>query len=184
VLATQALFFAQDVGASAAQRAQLGALLQAAAQRGYPIRVALIASSRDLGSVTELWHQPQTYARFLGQELALVYKGRLLVVMPDGFGLTRAGRPSPDQSVIARIAAPGAGAGLAGAATAAVRRLAAASGRPLPLPAVSAPRATGSSDAVSWIALGVGAVAIAAAWSLSLRARPLGNGQRSAETAP
>ena len=37
-------------------------------------RVAIIASPPDLGSVTELWHQPQNYARFLAQELTLIYR--------------------------------------------------------------------------------------------------------------
>ena len=87
VLATQALFLPQDADVPAAQAAQLGSLLRAAAYAGYPIRVALIASASDLGSVTELWRKPQTYARFLGQELGLVYKGPLVVVMPNGVGI-------------------------------------------------------------------------------------------------
>ena len=143
VLATQALFLPQDAGATPAERAQLTALLQTAARRGYPIRVALVASSADLGSVTALWRQPQAYARFLGQELAFVHKGPLLVVMPNGLGLTQLGRPLPGQ---AALAAPGAGQGLADAAITAVRRLAAAAGHPLPVSSVQAPRAGGSSD--------------------------------------
>ena len=86
VLTTQPLFLPQDAAIPAKQQAQLAGLLQEAARSGYPIRVAVVASSADLGSVTELWRQPQTYARFLGQELSLVYRGPLLVVMPDGFG--------------------------------------------------------------------------------------------------
>jgi hypothetical protein len=64
VLATQALFLPQDAGATPAQRAQLSALLATAARRGYPIAVALVAARGDLGSVTALWRQPETYARF------------------------------------------------------------------------------------------------------------------------
>jgi hypothetical protein len=182
VLATQALFLPQDAGATPAQRAQLSALLQTAARRGYPIRVALVASSADLGSVTALWRQPETYARFLGQELAFVHKGPLLVVMPNGFGLTRLGRPLPGQAALTGLGAPG--AGLAGAAITAVRRLAAAAGHPLPASSVQAPRTSGSSDTIAWIVLAAGALAIAIAWGLSLRARPLRPGRRSAETAP
>jgi hypothetical protein len=181
VLATQALFLPQDAGATPAQRAQLSALLATAARRGYPIRVALVASSADLGSVTALWRQPGTYARFLGEELAFVHKGPLLVVMPNGFGLTRLGRPLPGQAGLAALGAPG--AGLAGAAITAVRRLAAASGHPLPLPKAAAARSAGSSDTIAWIVLATGALAIATAWGLSLRARPLRTGSRSAETA-
>ena len=180
VLATQALFLPQDAGATPAQRAQLTGLLQTAARRGYPIRVALVASRADLGSVTALWRQPETYARFLGQELAFVHKGPLLVVMPNGYGLTQLGRPLPGQALTG-LGAPG--AGLAGAAIAAVYGLAAAAGHPLPVSSVQAPHAAGSSDATAWIVLAGGAVAIAIAWGLSLRARPMRTGHRSAETA-
>jgi hypothetical protein len=38
-----------------------------------------------------LWRQPENYARFLGQELTLVNRAALLVVMPNGFGLYWAG---------------------------------------------------------------------------------------------
>jgi hypothetical protein len=182
VLSTQALFLPQDAGATPAQRAQLSVLLATAARRGYPIRVALVASRGDLGSVTALWRQPATYARFLGQELAFVHTRPLLVVMPNGFGLTRLGRPLPGESALNSLGAPGAGAGLAGAAITAVRHLAAAAGHPLPLPSTQAPRAGGSSDTIRWLVLAAGALAIAVAWGLSLRARPLRFGRRSAQT--
>ena len=102
VLATQSLFLPQDAGVPLAQQNQLTALLEAAASSGYQIRVAIIASSSDLGSVTELWRQPQTYARFLGQELSLVYHGPLLVVMPNGFGLESLKPGGPRRLVRAR----------------------------------------------------------------------------------
>lgn len=72
VLATQTLFVPQDAGTSIAQQQQLAAIVQTAARRRYPLRVALIASRSDLGAVTELWREPQNYARFLGQELSLI----------------------------------------------------------------------------------------------------------------
>src|SRR5689334_5651000 len=62
-------------------------------ERAEEIRVAVIASRSDLGSVTELWRQPQTYARFLDQELSLVDHGPLLVAMPGGFGYYDPGSP-------------------------------------------------------------------------------------------
>jgi hypothetical protein len=181
VLATQTLFLPQDAGATPAQRAELSALLAAAGHSGYPLRVALVASRSDLGSVTALWRQPETYARFLGQELAFVHKGPLLVVMPNGFGLTRLGHPLPGQAALNGVSA---GTGLAPAAITAVRRLAAAAGHPLPVQSVEAPRAAGSGDAIAWIVLAAGAVAIAIAWGFSLRARPLRIGGQSAESAP
>ena len=55
---------------------------------GLPIKVAVIGSKIDLGAVPQLWAKPQTYATFLGAELRFVYKDTLLVVMPQGFGIT------------------------------------------------------------------------------------------------
>ena len=58
VLLTQPIFLPWDAGVSSAQQGQLTALLQAAAHSGYQLRLALIASPSDLGSVTELWRNP------------------------------------------------------------------------------------------------------------------------------
>ena len=66
VLVYQDLFAGSDAGLSVQQQVQLGDLLKAAAREGFPVRVAIIASPFDLGSVTELWRQPREYARFLG----------------------------------------------------------------------------------------------------------------------
>ena len=135
MLASQPLFLPADGGFSPSEQAQLSALLAAARAHGYPIRVALIATRADLGSVTALWSMPASYAEFLGQELSLVFHGTLLVVMPDGFGVVHVGR--------AGGAAAGDGAAgsrgprratpmvAAGGAIAAVRDLAAAAGRRL-----------------------------------------------------
>jgi len=104
VLATQPLFLPHDAGIPTAQQVQLGELLQAAARNGYQIRVAVIASRSDLGSVTELWRQPQAYARFLDHELSLVYHGPLLVAMPGGFGYYDPGSPhQPPPAALAGV---------------------------------------------------------------------------------
>ena len=176
VLATQSLFLPQDAGIPLAQQNQLSALLGTAATSGYPVRVAIIASKSDLGSVTELWRQPQTYARFLGQELSLVYHGPLLVVMPNGFGLVGVGPAATvDPSALAavRIGAAG-GPALGTAALAAIQRLADASGHSIPIPAAVATQSgPGSNDTLPLIVFAIGAVLIVLAWSASLRARPL-----------
>lgn len=93
VLVTQQLFLPWDAGLTSRDQAEIGASLKAAGREGYPLRVALIASASDLGSVSALWDEPQGYADFLGEELSLVYRGTLLVVMPDGFGLHRPNGP-------------------------------------------------------------------------------------------
>jgi hypothetical protein len=47
--------------------------------------------------VGALWSKPQSYAQFLGQELPFVYRGRLLIVMPNGYGIARDGKPFPSE---------------------------------------------------------------------------------------
>ena len=108
----------------------LNGIVADANKKGYPIRVAIISKPFDLGAVPSLFRKPKTYARFLGQELTFVYKNRLLIVMPNGFGVARAGKPlAREQRIVDALPAPGSGGpALAAAATQAVRRLAASSG--------------------------------------------------------
>jgi hypothetical protein len=122
----QQTFVPPDIDVPPAYANQLLGTVRAAAARGYRIRVALIGSRYDLGAVTSLWKQPKRYARFLGQELYFVYKGRLLVVMPNGLGVSKGGKPVPaEQRVADRIAPPGTGGkALASTATRSVVRLA------------------------------------------------------------
>jgi hypothetical protein len=173
VLSTQSLFLPQDAGVSTAQQRQLQTLLEEASRGGEPIRVAVIASPADLGSITELWRQPQSYARFLGQELSLVYQGPLLVVMPDGYGIFKqAGLSGAQRAAVVGSPAPGAKPG--SATLGAVERLAASSGRALALPRAGSQSAGGSGDPLPWIVFAIGAAFIGLAWTASLRARPLG----------
>ena len=124
VLVYQPLFVGSDAGLSVNQQVQLGDVLRAAARRGSPIRVAIISSRADLGSVTALWRKPQAYARFLGYELSLAYKQRLLVVMPNGFGFNWPGHSTASENgELAQIAIKPGGAGLATAGRVAVQRL-------------------------------------------------------------
>ncbi len=172
VLALQPLYLPSDANVPVNQQAELAALLAAARRSGYALRVALIASPTDLGSVTALWRLPQEYAQFLGQELSLVYRGTLLVVMPDGYGLYRVGAGNAKQAGLSGV--PAAGAQLGTATLAAIQRLAAASGHPLALSNVTAPTRPSAPDTLSWIVFAIGAALIALAWTASLRARPLG----------
>ena len=64
----------------------LGAAVNAVELKGDRVKVAVIASPSDLGSVRSLFGRPQDYAKFLSLELSFIYKGPLLVVMPAGFG--------------------------------------------------------------------------------------------------
>jgi hypothetical protein len=169
------LFLPQDGGIPLGDQTRLASVLNSAQRRGYPTRVALIASASDLGSVSELWRRPGSYARFLGQELSLVYRGTLLVVMPNGFGVYRHGAPA------VRLPAPGSPARLGAAALSAVQSLAAAAGHRLPEPsAAPAPAGgnRGSIDIGAWAGFGIGLALIAVSWAVSIRARPLGRTDR------
>jgi cytochrome oxidase Cu insertion factor (SCO1/SenC/PrrC family)/thiol-disulfide isomerase/thioredoxin len=140
VLVYQDLFAGSDAGLSVQQQVELGGLLTATARAGAPVRVAVIAGPADLGSVTELWRNPRAYARFLGIELSLVYKQRLLVVMPNGFGFNWPGHAAAaSYRALAPIPIRPGADGLFNATAAAVRKLALASGVELPSGTLGAP---------------------------------------------
>ena len=71
----------------------LTSAVSAANKAGFRIKVAVIQSEQDLGSVPSLFNRQDIYARFLGTELKLFYTQRLLVVMPAGFGIYDNGKP-------------------------------------------------------------------------------------------
>jgi hypothetical protein len=124
-LYTQKVFVPFDVKVPKAQQQALTETIEGANKAGYPIRVAVIGSAYDLGAVPSLWKKPQTYARFLGAELAFVYKGPLLIVMPNGFGFHWQGhKTAHEQQVLEGVR----GENLVDTATNAVRALASDAG--------------------------------------------------------
>src|SRR4051794_17182852 len=131
LLQAKVYFPTQRVSAQAANR--LKAVVQSANAKGYPIRVALIKDASDLGTVPNLLNQAQKYAQFLGPEIRFVYKGDVLVVMPNGLGLTTTDQTPPPANAIEgmQVEAGGSPDGLALTAQEAVTKLAAASGHPL-----------------------------------------------------
>lgn len=112
----------EPVSAELAQR--LRDAVAAANKSGFRIKVALIASPVDLGAVSVLFNMPEQYAKFLGAELIGLYKERLLIVMPAGFGLFRGEMSTTGElAALQTIAiAPGTD-GLAQAAIDSVKRL-------------------------------------------------------------
>jgi cytochrome oxidase Cu insertion factor (SCO1/SenC/PrrC family)/thiol-disulfide isomerase/thioredoxin len=172
VLAYQPVFLGSDAGIPVAQQLRLDALVRETAASGFPIRVAIVASPADLGSVTALWRKPQAYAKFLGYELSLAYRGRLLVVMPNGVGFSWRGHPTPaaDRALQAIPVLPG-GSGLGLAAEKSIRSLATNAGIKLgSLPASRAPAPSepappsqptiGPSHAISGPLAGLAAIAL------------------------
>ena len=160
-LLSMSAFVPPDANVPNGDAQQLRTVLATAKARGYEIRVALIATTYDMGSVATLFRKPQQYARFLGQELYFVYKGRLLVVMPNGYAVSRGGKLLPSgQKTVSKLSPPGTNShALATGATAAVRRLAASSGVSVPLPKVS----SGKSDPKWWALVGIVVLALLAA---------------------
>jgi hypothetical protein len=169
-LYTQHIFLPFDVKVSAAKQKELSAAVEGATRGGFPIRVAVIGSAYDLGAVPSLWRKPDVYARFLGMELAFVYKQRLLVVMPNGFGFYWNGRPAAHERALVHSLKVGPGAnGLVDAATAAVLKLAEDAG--VHVQAASAPKSTTTRDRIIVIAAALTALALAVVVRLLLRRR-------------
>jgi hypothetical protein len=171
-LITEQLFYPYYSNTPKAAVKQLQETLAAANKAGYAIRVAVITSPYDLGSVSSLWHKPQTYARFLSLELSFAYKNRLLVVSPNGYGYVVATKPDQKALALVRTVPIGKGTtGLVESADKAVRRLAAKSG--VRLPAASAGGGSGSSmdTIVIAVAAAVGAALVAGVEILRRRRR-------------
>ncbi len=104
VLYARDAFFPLSARVSAALRQRLQEATRAARRAGHPIKVAVIASRDDLGGVPALFGNPTYYARFLGAELQFLYSGKVLVVMPQGAGLSQNGRLVASSAVVhARI---------------------------------------------------------------------------------
>lgn len=148
LLNQQVFVLLQSNGTPPAQH-QLSDVVAAINKAGFPIRVAVISSEYDLGSVSVLWKKPQTYARFLGIELSLAYKGLLLVAMPNGFGVNWPGHSTAAAyRALASVGVPSGEVGTITAAQSAVRRLAGAAGVRLSSGGVSS-RTSGTGSAVS-----------------------------------
>ncbi len=190
VLVYQSLFVTSTAGVSVAKQVQLNGLLAQAKRAGVPIRVAIIAHPGDLGAVGELWGKPRAYARFLGYELSLAYRQRLLVVMPSGFGVSWPKHPTgAAYRALGATRVSAGGDGLAGAAESAVVAVARSAGvtlhppstttaaapaaHPSGAPATSAPSPTsagGSGTDVPLIA-GIAVLVVLAAGGLAVGAR-------------
>lgn len=140
-LVSQQVFLSYDAKIPSALQRKLVAAVASANKNGYPLRVALIWSSYDLGSVPELFRKPKTYARFLDAEDSKCWWGgscgagrfktttRLLVVMPNGLGFAQwKHSPAGGYRTLAGIKVGRTPAGLATAATTAVVKLATAAG--------------------------------------------------------
>ena len=167
------VFLPYDAKFPKAEARKFTALVQSVNKAGFKIRVAVIWSSYDMGSVTSLYGKPKTYAKFLGIELSFVYKQRLLIVEPAGFGFNWPKHTTTSEdALLARIPVGPGSAGLLAAAQEAVTKLAAASGY-TPSTAAGAPAQQPSTnhDRIVILAAVLGAFALAVAARFALRRR-------------
>jgi len=161
-------FPSYDAGMSPGALRALAATIAASKNAGYEIRVALIAKPDDLGAVTSLWAKPRQYARFLGTELGIVYKGPVLIVMPNGVGFYHDNRdPRAAYAALKSIRTAADGDTLAKAAIDSVAKLAARAGHPFKPQAIPVAESTSSSRGtlilvwlVCLLALGLAVTAI------------------------
>jgi hypothetical protein len=110
--------------------------INAAKKAGYEIRVAVIGSPTDLGSVPVFFGRPAPYAKFLDAELQSAWTGKLLVVMAAGYGVREHTKPYLGGVKALKGLPPptnGTPDALMAAATVAVRKLAASEGVKVPV---------------------------------------------------
>jgi hypothetical protein len=131
VLLGEDVFYPYNPPVSASLQKTLNGETAAANQAHFPIKVALIDSPIDLGAVPNLFDKPQQYADFLDQEISFQTRQPLLVVMPNGYGVS--GLPQPSTLAAASLPKPTSKRidDLARAASVAIARLAAAAGHPV-----------------------------------------------------
>src|SRR3954447_18224809 len=128
----------------------LGATLKQSRAAGYPLKVAIIATPQDLGSVPQYFGKPQPYASFLEREIAFDKPEPLLVVMPAGYGTAALG-PEAGKALDGLPPPQPTGDALGRSAIDASLRLAKAAGHPVPppkLPKSSSSSGGGTSPAI------------------------------------
>jgi hypothetical protein len=180
-LVSQQVFLSYDAKIPTALQRKLVAAVASANKNGFPLKVALIWSSYDLGSVPELFGKPKTYARFLDAEDSKCWWGagcgagrfktttRLLVVMPNGLGFAQwKHSPAAGYRTLAGIKVTRTPSGLATAATTAVIKLAAAAGVKVSTSGDAAQAAQSSGGGTSRTAI-IAAVLVALALGLAAR---------------
>lgn len=149
-----------DGHVASAASARLVQMVAQAQQKGLALKVAVIVTPYDLGSVPILFDKPETYAKFLGEEDYYYWKDELLVVMPNGFGLYRSsGTPAADAAAIRKLPFRESKSGtvLVLAAERAVEALAARHGIALGAPSASA-TAKGTSSGSERVEIGAAVV--------------------------
>jgi hypothetical protein len=148
VLLAQDVYYPYAPKASKPLTTALDRLLKRVRAAGYPMKVALIETSADLGAYPNLFGDTQSYANLLAKEIAFNSHPHLLVVMPSGFAGDNLGDKVDSALRGISVNADAKSDGLVQAALAAVARIASSNGHPTPVPA-AATAALASSKASS-----------------------------------
>jgi hypothetical protein len=151
ILLVQDAFYPYQPTTPAGSQKALEKALAEIRKAGLDLHVAIIAGPTDLGAVPTLFGQPQHYATYLESEIAFNHAVPLLVVMPQGFGIAKAG----SASAVGGIAIGSGAVGLASAATQAVEKIAAARGTPIASVKVAKTAGGGSSGPPALLLFGV-----------------------------
>jgi hypothetical protein len=140
---------------------------------GFPLKVAILASKTDMGTVPQFLGRPQPYATFLESEIKFNKAKPLLVVMEAGYGTAEV--PPTVAKAVADVGKPSSGSAdaLGRSAIDAVLAAATASGHPLPKPKLPAAADSGGGGGTSpAIIFGVPVLLLALGGGLAaLRAR-------------
>ena len=151
---------------------RLATVVREAGSAGFRVKVAVITRASDLGPRWALYGRPQQLAQFVSTDLGSVYDGRILVVMPGGFGYAVNGEPRPRlQRELAGLPHPGRDPTKeAKIAAVAVRRLALADDVQLPMPRSRSTRSE-ARDRLTIAAAATAAIALFAGLVLYRRGR-------------
>ena len=133
ILLAQGAYYPYNLRNDQPLEAAMNKALGESARAGLPLKVAVIGSRIDLGLDPRFFGHPQRYAEYLDKEIAFNERPRLLVVMPQGFGLVAV----TDHGELAGVGIDSHGpVALVRTAILAVVTLARANGHDIALPAV------------------------------------------------
>jgi hypothetical protein len=171
VLLLQDVYLPYAPGVGPAYTKTITDLLKATRKKGFALKVAVIAQPKDLGAVPQFFGKPQSYAPFLQSEIAFNSKKPLLVVMPAGYGAVAL--PVGTQDALQGLAPPKSASGedLGRATVAAIVKLAAAAGHPVPAPKLPTSTGGGGGGTSPLIVFGVPVLLLALGGALAAAKR-------------
>lgn len=163
------VFYPYQPATSPAIKHALESTLSKLKKDGLNLKVAIVDSPNDLGGVSNLWRMPQPYADFLGKEISFNQAQPLLVVMPQGFGLSGMGGKSSLSSV--QVDTTHQADGLARSAITAVVHLGRADGKQVAEPIIGKETSSGKGTS-ALLVFGAPVLLVALAALIALTRRP------------